>query len=143
MWTALVPALPILAVLALFSGVGRVPDITLEVRGDRLLVRLGIWDRLYCLRRGVVLALDDITNVAVTPRELLPTPGFRLPGTALPGVIRAGSFGAGEAREFWDVRRAPDVLAISLRSASPYRRLFLEVADPHGEAHRLRAVVAR
>jgi hypothetical protein len=66
---------------------------------------------------------------------------MRLPGTGVPGVIRAGSYGTGERRDFWNVRRGEYCLVIQLEPGQEYRRLVLEVADPQEVAERLRARV--
>jgi hypothetical protein len=67
----------------------------------------------------------------------------RLPGTEIPGFIRAGSFGRGPTREFWDVRRGESVLVIQTTAAAPYARLVLEVDDPAGKAAWLRSELGR
>lgn len=141
MWPVLAPALPVLVVAAVLSGIGREADVTLLVEDERLQVKLGRWDRFYCFKSGVTIPLPDIAGVSVARRVLLSPSGLRMPGTAVPGVILAGSFGAGADREFWNVRRAPEALVVELRPGAPYRRLVLEVADPAAEAQRIHALI--
>lgn len=86
----------------------------------------------------MTIPVASVAGVAVAPRRLVPQTGFRLPGTGIPGVLRAGSYGTGARRDFWLVRRADLVLVIELHPGGRYRRLVLEVPDPHAEALRLR-----
>ena len=115
--------------------------IQLTVDADCLHVQLGFLDSLLCMRRSLRIPLEQIKGVAAAPREQVPATGLRLPGTGLPGVIRAGSYGTGARRDFWDVRRASVVLVVELRPGAAYRRLVLEVPDAGAEALRLRPLV--
>ena len=110
--------------------------------GRQLTVRMRGWDVLYCCRREVVVPLSALADVAVARREDVPAEGFRLPGTALPGVIRAGSYGNGDRRDFWDVRRGTQLLVIETKPGThEYRRIVLEVPDAHDEMLRIRPVL--
>ena len=133
----LAAVVPLAIVLVLLANIWRKPDLDIDVDTGRLVIALHGWDAVYCARRQIVVALDQVAGVAASPRELVPAKGLRLPGTSFPGVIRAGSYGTGARRDFWDVRRAQIVLVIQLNPGSAYRRLVLEVADPHAEALRL------
>jgi hypothetical protein len=113
----------------------------LDIEGDELVLRITGWDALFALSRGMRIPVMEIAGVAVFPRRLVPATGWRLPGTSLPGVIRFGSYGTGSERDFWMVRKAEQVLVIQLQPGAAYRRLVLEVADPHAEALRLRPTV--
>jgi hypothetical protein len=117
-------------------------DVTVE--GDALVVRPRGLDVLWCFRRRVVVPLAAVALVRAVPRHAVPRAGFRRPGTAVPRVIVAGSYGSGDNRTFWDLRRARRVLLISCRLGSEYKALVLEVPDPDGTADRLNAsLVAR
>jgi hypothetical protein len=137
MWTLVF----VVVVVLLLSHIGAAPRITLTVEADALHVQQGGWDSIYCLRHSLDLPLDEIEGVAAAPRELVPATGLRLPGIGVPGVIRAGSFGMGLRRDFWNVRRGQMLLVIQLRPGAAYRRVVLEVADPQAEALRLRPAV--
>ncbi len=126
------------AVVALALAARRPPFVTLELTGDLLRVRLGLLDRFCCLHGDLLLPTASIAGVAVASRTAVPRSGLRLPGTSVPGVIRAGSFGRGPRRDFWDVRRAESYLVVVLHPGGPYRRVVLEVPDPTEEAARLR-----
>lgn len=139
--TALVSMLPVLFVAALLLPIRRSPQVTVAVEGDLLHVRLGIWDKIYCFRGNLALPVGDVEGVAVAPRHLVPTQGVRLPGTGIPGVIRAGSYGTGPSRDFWDVRKAEMFLVIQLRPGAEYRRIVLQLADPSGVSRELRPLL--
>jgi hypothetical protein len=138
MATQLAALAPLLVIAALLLPVRRSPTVTVRIEEDMLHVRLGLFDKLFCFRRDLTLPLADVEGVAVAPRHLIPSVGLRLPGTTLPGVIRAGSFGTGAGRDFWDVRRAQMLLVIALRPGAEYRRVILEVPDPSTAAQELR-----
>ncbi|MDQ1625323.1 MAG: hypothetical protein QOJ49_821 [Actinomycetota bacterium] len=130
-------ALPAVAVVALLVPVVRKPKITLTPEGGDLHVAQGPFDVLYTLKRRLDLPLSQIQGIVVASREQIPCTGLRLPGTSVPGVIRAGSYGTGAARDFWNVRRGGRVLVIQLRPGASYRRVVLQVDDPEAEAARL------
>ena len=133
----------VIALLALLVWNTRRPAaLDISVRDDRLVVRMLGWDVIYCCRREVSVPVAAVEGVCVARRESVPAKGLRVPGTSIPGVIRAGSYGSGDERDFWDVRRGEDVLVVQLRpGADEYRRLVLEVRDPHSEMLRLRPIL--
>ncbi len=137
----LVLLLPLLLVAGLLLPMRRTPAIMVGVENDVLQVRLGTWDKLYCFRRDLAVPVSDVEGVAVAPRQLVPAVGLRLPGTVLPGVVRAGSFGTGASRDFWDVRKSQTLMVIELRSGAEYRRIVLELADPSAVARELRPML--
>jgi hypothetical protein len=112
--------------------------ITIEAGDAALLVRLRGLDPFWCVRRTVAVAWSDIASIAAADRGNLPKAGMRLPGAYMPGVIMAGSYGLGQNRTFWDIRRGARLLVITCRPGTAYRHLVLEVADPDGAANRLR-----
>ena len=101
-------------------------------------LRLDGLDAVFCLRRRITMPVTVVDGVCVSRRDLIPTEGLRLPGTAIPGVIRAGSFGTGDRRDFWDVRKGQELLVLQMTPGAEYRRIVLEVADPRAELARLR-----
>ncbi len=131
-------ALLALALLTIpLLGLWRPPQISLVIEGDELVVRLSGWDAFYALKRELRFPRREVAGVTAVVREQVPRRGLRLPGTQLPGLIRAGSYGRGQDRDFWDVRRGKHVLVIELLPVASYRRLVLEVADAPAEALRL------
>lgn len=118
-----------LLISALFVGARHPAPINVSVSHDHLVVRTSGKDTLYALSRGMRVPLSGIRGVAVAARSQVPATGLRLPGSGIPGVLRAGSYGTGEKRDFWLVRRAEKVLVVELQPGQPYRRLVLEVPD--------------
>ena len=135
---------PVIAVavgVALLAATLRPSRIDIRVEGGALAIRIHGHDALLSVCKELRVPLAKVEGVAVAPRRLVPATGMRLPGTGLPGVIRAGSYGTGSHRDFWLVRRAEQVLVFELAPGAPYRRIVLEVPDPHAEALRLRPLV--
>jgi hypothetical protein len=116
-------------------------SVALTVERDVLAMRINGWDAFFAVSRGWRIPLAAVEGVAVAARRLVPATGMRLPGTSWPGVIRAGFYGTGDKRDFWLVRKAEQLLVIQLRPGAAYRRIVLEVPDPHAEALRLRPAV--
>jgi hypothetical protein len=136
---ALLPVLLLCVVVATLLAGARTPSpIQVCVVDDSLVIRIGRKDSFYALCRGMTIPLSCIQGVAVAPRRAVPATGMRLPGTGIPGVLRAGSYGTGASRDFWLVRQADQVLVVELEPGQSYRRLVLEVPDPHGLALQLR-----
>jgi hypothetical protein len=142
---ALTSAVVSALILAMLAAIFFLPArVDLDVEGDTLVVRPRELDVLWTLRRRIDVPLSMVGMVRVVPRSQTPRQGLRWPGTSLPQAIRAGSYGTGEERTFWDVRRADRVLLISLRLGFEYKSLVLEVPDPDAVAARLnKALVAR
>lgn len=138
MRSAWVGVVPLLVVAAALLNVRRPANLRLRFDADRLVVELRGWDVLYCCRRTLEIPVAQAAGVGVYDRTSVPAQGLRLPGLSIPGVIRAGSYGTGAARDFWDVRKGAQVLVIQLRPGASYRRIVLEVDDPHAELLRLR-----
>jgi hypothetical protein len=114
----------------LLLNMRRATNIRIHVADGQLNVELRGWDAFYCCRRSIQLPVEQVAGVGVCRRDLVPAQGFRLPGTSFPGVIRAGSYGTGSRRDFWDVRSATQLLVVQLAEGAPYRRIVLEVPDP-------------
>lgn len=110
------------------------PRIDFEIEDDNVELRFGKRDATLAFKRRISIPLTDISDVTTPARKSVPRHGLRLPGTEIPGFIRAGSYGRGAKREFWDVRRGETALVIDTTSAHPYARLVLEVDDPTGKA---------
>jgi hypothetical protein len=118
--------------------------VDLKIRDGALTVRPRGVDVLWCMRRRIEIPVASVAMVRVVGRAQAPRPVLRWPGTGLAGVITAGSYGMGDSRVFWNVRRAERLLLISCRLGSEYKTLVLEVPDPDATAARLNAeLVAR
>ena len=110
------------------------PRIDFEIEDGNLVLRFGKRDAAFGFKRRIAIPLTDVSDVTATARKSVPMHGLRLPGTEIPGFIRAGSYGRGTKREFWNVRKGETVLVIDTTGAAPYARLVLEVDDPAGKA---------
>jgi len=119
------------------------PRIDFEIDDGNLVLRFGKRDATFAFKRRISMPLVAISDVTTPARKSVPRHGLRLPGTEIPGFIRAGSYGRGAKREFWDVRRSETVLVIDSTGAAPYARLVLEVDDPAGKAAWLRSELGR
>lgn len=125
--------------VALLLSTGRPARVTVPVDDDQVHVRLHGWDAVLCLRRQITVPVAAVDGVCVSRRDHVPAAGIRLPGTSIPGTIRAGSFGIGDRRDFWEVRRAQQLLVIQMTpGAAEYRRIVLEVSGPRAELGRVR-----
>ncbi len=114
--------------------------VDVAVEGTAVVVRPRGLDLLLCARRRIVVPLGSVALVRVVPRQEAPRPQLRW-RNAIPGRVVAGSYGTGDGRTFWDVRRAERVLVISCRLGSEYKALVLEVPDPDAVAARLNAAL--
>ena|SRR5215213_5148378 len=108
--------------------------VDVQVRDDRVEIRFSGWDHLWTLSRGMTIPMAAIVSARVAPtEEVRRDVGWRLGGTAWPGSILAGRFsvkGRRNARQFWDVRKADEVLVIDTRLPRP-SRIVLEHAARH------------
>mgnify|MGYP001557142037 FL=1 len=132
------PFVVILVVLLLVAGIRRGADIGVRIDGDKLVIDIRGADIVLALCRRIVVPVSQVKGVAVSDLADVPRQGMRLPGTSWPGVIRAGSYGTGDARSFWDVRKGPQVLWIEFEPGFAYQRAILEVSDPHARLLELR-----
>jgi hypothetical protein len=119
------------------------PRIDFEIEDGNLVLRFGKRDAVLAFKRRISIPLTDTSDITTPANKSVPRHGLRLPGTEIPGFIRAGSYGRGAKREFWDVRKGETVLVIDTTSADPYTRLVLEVDDPAGKAVWLHSKLGR
>jgi hypothetical protein len=140
--------LAIVVVIVFFALIGTVTaaallpaQVGVDVEDGNLVIRLRGLDVLWCLRSSLTVPLDAVRGVRVADRSELPRPGLRLPGASVPGLITAGSYGIGEDRTFWDVRKAHRALEITCRPGHGYRALILEPPDPDAVERRLRPLL--
>jgi hypothetical protein len=107
--------------------------VQLRVTADGVVVRFSGPDRVWACCRGVYLPLSRVLLARTLNRRdaVAASPRVHLPGVSVPRVLRAGSYGVGERRQLWMVRRAEHLLANYLRG-DPYHRVVVEVPDPDG-----------
>lgn len=105
--------------------------VQLRVTADGVVVRFSGSDRVLACCGGVYLPLSRVLLARTLNRRdaVAASPRVHLPGVSVPRVLRAGSYGVGERRQLWMVRRGEHLLAIYLRG-DPYHRVVVEVPDP-------------
>jgi hypothetical protein len=135
------PLLVVGVLLALLLATRLPTRVDITVKDDAVRIRPGRLDGVLALRKQLRFPLNQVQGVAAVARQQVPATGVRLPGTSFPGLIRCGSFGTGAGRDFWLVRRPNEVLVIQLAPGAAYRRIVLEVPDPHAEALRLQPLL--
>jgi hypothetical protein len=111
--------------------------VTLSPAASQLNIRLTGASRLLAMKGRLAVPFAHIVAARVMPRNLAAKSRgwLRFPGTQFPGVTSGSYRGRGEW-QFWDVRRAKEVLAIDLRDER-YSRLILQVPDPATEAQKI------
>jgi hypothetical protein len=117
------------------------PAVDVDMFDGDLVVRIRGFDMLVACRRLLRIPADHVRGVAVQHRDRLPGVGFQFPGIAVPGLLCAGSFGFGDQRSFWHVRRAELLLRVECHAGAEFRRVVLQVADPSAVARRLRPIL--
>jgi hypothetical protein len=143
MTAALVIGLVVLALAAaIAAAVTRPVNLTLTIADGTLVVEPRGADVLMAMRRRIEVPLGQVTDVRVMSLADAPRAVVRVPSTFLPGVIVAGSYGVGDERTFWDVRRGDPVLVIRCAIGAPYRALVLEFAEPDAVRTRIRGALA-
>lgn len=107
--------------------------VTLVVTPTGLRVRFTGIDRLAAFSRGLDVPFDRILGARVMTRDDAVASSPRLPclGSWWSGRLRAGSWGIGERRQLWSVRRGAHVVVIYL-SGRPFHRLVVDVEEPQG-----------
>ncbi|HSW66579.1 MAG TPA: hypothetical protein VLI54_05580 [Bacillota bacterium] len=96
-----------------------------------LRIRLEGWERLWALKREVVVPRTDIVDVDFLPKRPIMQDFagyYRIPGTSIPWRFLAGTFMRKGDREFWYVRMQQEgIMTIELKpkSSSGYDRLRL------------------
>jgi hypothetical protein len=83
------------------------------------------------LGRSVDVPVGHVSSIAeAEPAEARRlSPGIRIAGIQIPGLIRSGLFRHDGRLAWWDVRRGPKVLVITLHDER-IAKLVIEVDDP-------------
>jgi hypothetical protein len=115
-------------------------NLQLTVTDTALVLEPQGLDVLWTLHRRIEIPLSQVSSIKVVPRDQAPELGARV-GASLPGIITAGSFGAGDDRTFWDVRRGDPLLVIYCQHGARYRAVVLEFADPYATLARTQTVL--
>jgi hypothetical protein len=106
--------------------------ISLVVTPTGLQVRFTGADRVVACSRGLHVPFERIIGSRVMTRDdaVASSPRLPCPGSWWPGRLRAGSWGVGERRQLWGVRRGRHVVVVYL-SGRPFHRVVVDVPDPH------------
>ncbi|WP_328305765.1 hypothetical protein [Actinomycetospora sp. NBC_00405] len=105
--------------------------IDLVVLPTGLRVRFSGTDRLAAGSRGLDVPFERIVGTRVMTRgdAVASSPRFPCPGSWWPRRLRAGSWGIGERRQLWGVRRGTHVLVVYL-SGRPFHRIVVDAEAP-------------
>lgn len=106
--------------------------IDLVVLPTGLRVRFSGPDRLAAGSRGLDVPFERIVGSRVMTRDdaAASSPRLPCPSAWWPGRLRVGSWGIGERRQLWSVRRGSQVVVVFL-SGRPFHRIVVDVEDPH------------
>lgn len=116
-------------------------SVELDLTDSDLNVHMKGASGVLALRSRIDVPLTHVTGarVVTTDEAKAEGHGFKV-GSHIPGLVRTGSFGVGDAKQFWYVLHAEEVLVVDLLDES-YRRLVLEVDDPAAAAARITAAL--
>jgi hypothetical protein len=115
---------------------------TVTVEGDRLVVEPLGANKVWGLRRRIVVPLSQVRGATYDPGAAHAGKGLRAPGLALPGVKWVGTFHQGGDRCYWNVRAGGQTIVVELAQGAPFARLYLTVGDGRAVVDRINAAVA-
>ena len=115
---------------------------SVEITGDQLVVTMRGLDRLWSLRRRVVVPLAHVRGATADPGVTREPAGIRAPGTHLPRVITAGTYFKDGDRTFWNLRGSQQPVVVEL-SGERFARLVLGVDDARATAERIERALTR
>lgn len=113
-----------------------------EIVGDRLVVSMRGWDRLWTLRRRIDVPLAHVRGATADPGVHRESAGVRAPGTYLPKVITAGTYYKDGERTFWNLRGSQEAVVVEL-TGERFARLVLGVPDARAAAERIERSLSR
>jgi len=110
--------------------------MNLELSGDELTVALEGWERVWALRRRLVIPREKIVHAEWHGAPFTLRATLRLAGTGLPGVLAAGTFYGQGMKQFFYLRRpqgwrgvtVANVLVLDLHDMF-YHRVVLSCAE--------------
>ncbi len=113
--------------------------VSFELTDTELSVHMTGVSGVLALKTRIHIPLEHVTDarVVATKQAKAEGRGFKV-GGHIPGLVKAGSFGIGEAKQFWYVLRAEQVLVVDLAD-DQYKRLVLEVDDPAAAAEQIKS----
>jgi hypothetical protein len=117
--------------------------VRIETDPSHVTITMSPVETVLAFRRRLKVPVDEIASVVAMDRSDLPIgPLVRAPGTHIPGLIRYGSYGLGENRQFWAFVRRSRVLVIDTPTWE-YSRIVLSTRDPGQVAGAIGAVLRK
>jgi hypothetical protein len=117
--------------------------VGVTIVGDRVRFDVEGWDKLWALRSSLEIPLAHILTVRQDPEPARGWwHGLRMPGTQIPGVLTAGTFYQHDGAVFYDVHDPERTIVLELEHEH-YRRLVIEVEDPHATLTLLQSALTR
>lgn len=125
-----------------------------QIAGDELVVTMQGLDRLWSLRRRIVVPLAHVRGATADPGMHRAGPwafrssgsgnsiGVRSPGTYVPRVVVAGTYVKDGERTFWNLRERQEPVVVEL-TGEPFARLVLGVDDARATAERIEQALSR
>lgn len=115
----------------------------IETDLEHVTVTLSPLESMLSIKHRLEIPVDRITSVAAMDRGDVGIGSLvRNPGTHIPGLIRYGSYGIGEHRQFWATVRRSRLLVIDA-TGWKYSRIVLSIADPDQVAGTISAAVRK
>ena len=119
--------------------IDRVVDISIV--GDRAILTVEGFDKLWALRSRLEIPLAHITGVESNAEQLGRWwHGWKVMGTDVPGLLGAGTFYYHGEVVFWDVHDPAKAIVLTL-DHERYKKLIVEVVDPMATISLVRAVI--
>lgn len=115
-------------------------NLTLD--SSRLVVEPIGLNKLWGLRRRIVVPTDQVRGATYDPEATHAGKGLRLPGLALPGSKWVGTFRKDGQKSYWNVRAGGQTIVVELGAQAPFTRLFLTVDDARAVVDRINAVAS-
>lgn len=109
------------------------------VDGALVVVPRGL-DRVWGLRKRIVVPLGRITAVEVERRPHYVPMGWRGPGLDAFGKL-TGTFHPNGERHYWNFSGSGVVLMVAIEGGAPFDRLYLSVADAEASCGMIQAAL--
>ena len=118
--------------------------VAVDVLPTGFTIRFSGVDVLAGWRRELFVPFDRVVGTRVLTRAeaLDSSPHLACPGLWWPHRFRVGSWGLGERRQLWGVRRGARVVVVYL-SGQPFHRVVVDVDEPERMHHLLDAGLLR
>jgi hypothetical protein len=117
--------------------------VNVSVEADRAIFTVEGTHKLWAIKSRIEIPLSHITGVDVNHDQVSSWwHGFKLLGTDFPGLFAMGTFYYHRELVFWDVIDLHKTIIVSLEHER-YKKLIIEVDDPHLTADSLSAAVQR